>query len=128
MSNFKTGEILFDVELAPAGRDRVAEFSEGTQDPNPIHVDEGFARHAGFPTVLQQGPMTTAQFARLLEQRMGEGRLKVLDVSFTAPVFPEDALILRAEITDVDDVIRCALLAKKPDGTQTAKGFAELTV
>jgi acyl dehydratase len=126
MSNLRTGDVLFETELAPAGRDRVAEFSQGTQDPNPIHVDDAFAQLAGFPTVLQQGPMTTAQFARLLEQHLGEGKLKVLDVSFTAPVFPEDRLILRAEITDTSDVIRCALLAKKPDGTQTAKGFAEV--
>jgi acyl dehydratase len=121
------GDVLFEVRLAPAGRARLAAFSQGTQDPNPIHVDEGYAQAAGFPTVLQQGPMTTAQFARLLEEHAGIGRTKVLDVFFTAPVFPEDALVLRAEVVAVDDVIRCALTAHKPDGVQTAKGSAELT-
>lgn len=125
MSNFKIGEVLFETELPPAGRDRVAKFSQGTQDPNPIHVDDDFARQAGFPMVLQQGPMTTAQFARLLEQHLGKGKLKVLDLSFTAPVFPEDGLILRADVTDAGKVVRCALVAKKADGTQTATGFAE---
>lgn len=120
------GDVLFEVTLPPAGRARLAAFSAGTQDPNPIHVDEAFAKGAGFPTVLQQGPMTTAQFARLLEEHAGEGRTKLLDVFFTAPVFPEDTLVLKAQVTEVGDVIRCALTANKTDGVQTAKGTAEL--
>ena len=121
------GDILFEVTLPPAGRARLVAFSRGTQDPNPIHLDEAFAKAAGFPTVLQQGPMTTAQFARLLEEHAGIGRTKVLDVFFTAPVFPEDTLVLKAQVTAVEDVIRCALMAHKMDGAQTAKGTAELT-
>lgn len=120
------GEVLFEVTLDPSGRERLAAFSAGTQDPNPIHVDEGFAEAAGFPTVLQQGPMTTAQFARLLEEHAGIDRIKLLDVFFMAPVFPEDRLTLKAEVIEVGEVIRCALAAHKADGVQTAKGTAEL--
>ncbi|MCK9917496.1 hypothetical protein MXD81_51005 [Microbacteriaceae bacterium K1510] len=126
MSAMKAGDVLFEVTLPPAGRARLAAFSEGTQDPNPIHVDEAFAKGAGFPTVLQQGPMTTAQFARLLEEYAGAECTRVLDVFFTAPVFPEDTLVLKAEVTEISDVIRCALTANKLDGAQTAKGTAEL--
>jgi acyl dehydratase len=127
MTTMKPGDVLFEVTLPPAGRDRLAAFSEATQDPNPIHVNEAFARGAGFPTVLQQGPMTTAQFARLLDEHAGVGRIRVLDVFFTAPVFPEDTLVLRAEVTELGEVIRCALTANKTDGVLTAKGTAELT-
>ena len=128
MTEIAKGMVLFDVTLPPAGRARIADFSTGTEDPNPIHVDEEFARTAGFPTVLQQGPMTTAHFARLLDEHVGEGRVCVLDVSFTAPVFPEDSLVLRAEVTEIGPVIRCALSARKTDGAETAKGYAELKV
>lgn len=120
------GDVLFEATLGASGRERLAAFSEGTQDPNPIHVDDDFAKAAGFPTVLQQGPMTTAHFARLLEERVGAGRIKVLDVFFMAPVFPEDQLTLKAEVVEIGDVIRCVLAARKADGTQTAKGTAEL--
>jgi acyl dehydratase len=126
MNTLKTGDVLFEVVLPPAGRTRLAAFSEATEDPNPIHVDEAFAKGAGFPTVLQQGPMTTAQFARLLDEQVGPGRTRVLDVFFTAPVFPNDSLVLKAEVTEVGDVVRCALTANKADGAQTAKGTAEL--
>lgn len=128
MSSFAKGDILFEKKLASAGRERVALFSIATEDPNPIHVDDAFAAKAGFPNVLQQGPMTTAQFALLLSEIAGASALKSLDVTFTAPVYPEDELILRAEVTDVGTTIRCALSASKPDGTQTAKGVAELDI
>lgn len=126
MAVLKQGDILFEETIAPAGRDRVALFSEATEDPNPIHVDDGFAQKAGFRTVLQQGPMTTAQFARLLGKAVGDDAVRLLDVTFTAPVYPDDTLVLRAEVTEPGPLTRCALSAVKGDGTQTAKGIAEV--
>ena len=126
LGQLQPGAVLFEHQLPPAGRERVALFSIATEDPNPIHVDDDFAHRAGFPTVLQQGPMTTAQFARLLEEYAGVGRLRALDITFTAPVFPEDALMLRAEVTAGGTTVKCALTATKADGTKTATGIAEL--
>jgi acyl dehydratase len=128
MTPLEQGTVLFEIMLPPAGRARIADFARGIEDPNPIHIDDAFAHAAGFPTVLQQGPMTTAQFARLLEEHAGAGRTRVLDLFFTAPVFPDDSLKLRAEVTEVGPVVRCALSARKADGVETAKGYAELTV
>lgn len=128
MSALQVGTVLFERSLPPTGRERIALFSVATEDPNPIHVDDDFAHRAGFPTVLQQGPMTTAQFARLLEEHAGAGSLRVLDITFTAPVFPEDSLILRAQVTKVGTTVACDLLASKADGTKTATGTAELSI
>lgn len=131
MTKFSKGDILFEQKLPPSGRARVALFSEATEDPNPIHVDDAFAAKAGFADVLQQGPMTTAQFARLLTGAAGAAgasSVKTLDVTFTAPVYPEDVLTLRAEVIEAGPLVRCALTANKADGTQTAKGIAELNV
>ena len=66
MSAPKPGDTIFDVTRPGASREQLAAFSIGTEDPNPIHVDEAFAKSAGFPTVLQQGPMTTAHLGALL--------------------------------------------------------------
>lgn len=129
MSGFSPGTTLFDETLPGADRARIAVFSEATEDPNPIHVDEAFAKAAGFPTVIQQGPMTTAHFARLLAATVGQERLRWLDVTFTAPVFPDEALRIRAVVDAVEaGIVSCTLTAEKADGTATAKasaGFAE---
>lgn len=125
MAGYAMGDLLFDETLPGADRGRIADFSEGTEDPNPIHVDEEFAKTAGFPTVIQQGPMTTAHFARLLAERVGQEALRSLDVTFTAPVFPDERLRVTATVTAVEDgTVACALTAEKADGTQIARGEA----
>jgi acyl dehydratase len=123
MSALNAGDVILDEAKPGASREQLALFSAGTEDPNPIHVDDAFARRAGFPTVLQQGPMTTAHFAALLAAKFG-ARLRSLDVTFTAPVFVGDALRLVAKVESVGDVVALALTATKPDGTQTARGTA----
>lgn len=119
------GDMIFDVTRPGASREQLALFSAGTEDPNPIHVDESFAKRCGFPTVLQQGPMTTAHLGTLLAERFG-ARLKSLDVTFTAPVFPGEALRLRATVESIGPDIVCALAVHQADGTQTARGTAAL--
>lgn len=123
MSALKPGDVIFDEARPGASREQLALFSAGTEDPNPIHVDDAFARRAGFATVLQQGPMTTAHFAMMLAAAFG-ARLRSLDVTFTAPVFVGDALRLVAKVESVGDTIALSLTATKPDGTQTARGTA----
>ena len=127
MADFKSGDIVFRREVPGSSKSAIAMFSIATEDPNPIHTDEHFARDCGFPQVIQQGPMTTAHFARLLAESVGAERLKVLDVSFTAPVFPEEPLTLTATVGKIEDSITIDLSAQKKDGTVTAKGFALIT-
>lgn len=124
----KPGDVVFDVEVPGSSRNTIALFSQATEDPNPIHVDDAFAKRCGFPQVIQQGPMTTAQFARLLVGVFGSRRLRTLDVSFSAPVFPLESLQLLATVSDVPspDALRIDLVARKTDGTVTARGTAEV--
>lgn len=124
----KAGELVFDVVLPGSSREAIALFSGATEDPNPIHVDDAFAQHCGFAQVIQQGPMTTAQLARLLAESVGRARLKSIDVSFTAPVFPLEPLRLTATVGEpgTADTLLIELLARKTDGTVTARGSAEV--
>jgi len=122
MMAYSVGDVILEQTVPGADRNQIALFSAGTEDPNPIHVDEAFANAAGFPTVLQQGPMTTAHFARLLSENLGTDRLRTMDINFTAPVFPEEPLVLTATVERVDELVHCALTAKKADGTLTARG------
>jgi len=123
--SYTTGDVLFDTKLAGKDQTQLADFSTGTEDPNPIHLDRDFAAAAGFKDLLQQGPMTTAHFARLLASKVGQDNLRWLDVSFTAPVFVGEELRIRAEVTGLEEgVFTCALTAEKTDGTMTARAEA----
>lgn len=123
--SYASGDVLIDTTLPGSTRERLIEFSAGTEDPNPVHLDETFAKNAGYPGVLQQGPMTTAHFARLLEAEIGPDRLTLLDVFFTAPVFTDEPLHLTATVTETaGDEVTVSLAAEKEDGTKTAHGEA----
>lgn len=122
-------DTVFDVRVPGSSLETIAEFSQATEDPNPIHVDPEFARRCGFPQVIQQGPMTTAHFGRLLAERFGSGNLVWLDVSFVAPVFPLEALRLQARVASVEaQALQLELSATKEDGTVTARGQAQVKV
>ena len=120
------GRTIFEATLPGSDAVRLVEFSAGTQDPNPVHLDDAFAKDAGYPGVLQQGPMTTAHFARLLEEQVGRGALTYLDVYFTAPVFTAEPLTLAATVRETrdDGEVVCDLHCAKDDGTKTAHGEA----
>ena len=125
----KVGHVLFEVRVPGSSRETIALFSQATQDPNPIHIDDAFALRCGFAQVIQQGPMTTAHFARLLAEHVGLGQLRSLDVSFSAPVFPLEDLQLSATVEQVaDGLALLALVAKKADGTVTVKGQAQVAL
>lgn len=120
------GNVIFETTLPGSDAAQLVDFSAGTQDPNPVHLDDDFAKGAGYPGVLQQGPMTTAHFTRLLEEKVGRGALTFLDVYFTAPVFTAEPLTLSATVTETrgDGEVVCALACAKDDGTRTAHGEA----
>jgi acyl dehydratase len=123
----QTGDTLFDLEIPGSSLDRIAQFSHATEDPNPIHVDPDFAKACGFPQVIQQGPMTTAHFARLLAEHVGAQKLAWIDVSFVAPVFPLEALRMQARVSDVSGhLVQIEITATKADGTVTARGQAQV--
>jgi acyl dehydratase len=120
--SYATGDVIFEQSVPGADPARLTAFSAGTEDRNPIHLDEDFAKASGFPTLLQQGPMTTAHMARLLSEKVGQARMRWLDVSFQAPVFPGEGLIFKAVVTQIEDgMVSCAISAEKSDGTPTAK-------
>lgn len=123
------GDLLFQVRVPGSSRATIALFSQATQDPNPIHTDDAFALRCGFAQVIQQGPMTTAHFARLLAEHCGADQVRSLDVSFIAPVFPLEDLDLRATVEQITDAgVWLALAAQKADGTLTAKGQAQVAL
>ena len=125
----KVGDVLFEVRVPGSSRETIVLFSQATQDPNPIQIDDAFALRCGFSQVIQQGPMTTAHFARLLADHCGADQVRSLDVSFSAPVFPLEDLDLRATVEQVaDGMALMALVAQKVDCTVTAKGQAQVAL
>jgi acyl dehydratase len=83
-----------DQDIATVTRRMIVQYSGVVQDFNPVHYDDEFARKAGLPSIIAQGPLTvTLVLDALVAQGYGD-EIARLSVRLKAPVVPGDALHL----------------------------------
>lgn len=112
-----------DQSLAPLTLEQIVRFAGAVQDFNPIHYDEQFARAAGLPGVIAQGPLTYLVALDALLASCGEGRLTGFAARLKAPVQPGMPLALST--TPEGKVLLKASEAEALAGTLTwAQGTA----
>jgi acyl dehydratase len=95
-------------------------------DPNPLHADPAIARAAGFERPILHGLATYGLAARALLKTFCNDqpeRLKMINLRFTAPVYPGETL--RTEIWRTDDLIQFRARVLERDLVVLNNGVAE---
>jgi acyl dehydratase len=82
-------------------RTQIVQYAGVSGDFNPVHTDEVFARHAGFPSVFAHGMLTMAMTAQALTGWLGGDNLTRYGVRFKKQVWPGDRLVVTAEVQDI---------------------------
>jgi len=82
-------------------RTKIVQYAGASGDYNPVHTDEIFAVHAGFPSVFAHGMLTMAMTAQALTGWLGGDNLTRYGVRFRKQVWPGDRLVVTAEVEDV---------------------------
>jgi acyl dehydratase len=77
-----------DCSIGKLSLEQIVRFSGAVQDFNPIHYDEAFAKAAGLPGVIAQGPLTFLLALDALVAANGVDQLKSFAVRLKAPVQP----------------------------------------
>ena len=98
------GEQIQELKVTPdAGL--TTRYKEASGDPNPIHVDEEFAKSVGLPGVILHGLYTMAQVARANNAAAGGDprKLKRLAVQFRGMGFPEQEITVTGTVKEVRD-------------------------
>jgi len=88
-------------EMAPLTRADIARYAGASGDFNPIHIDEAFAKSAGFPSVFAMGMLTSGHLSRMITGWFGVGNTLRFSTRFTGRVWPGDRLTLGARVTAV---------------------------
>jgi len=104
MSDLKPGDSLPELRVTPdAGLTK--RYAEASGDPNPIHIDEEFAKSVGLPGMILHGLYSMAQVARAhTDAAGGDPRaLKRLRVQFRGMGFPEQEIVVTSNVKAVDD-------------------------
>lgn len=79
-------------------------YAAASGDPNPIHTDPEFAKSVGLPGVILHGLYSMAQVALANASAAGGDprALRRLAVQFRGMGFPEQEIVVRAEVTEAD--------------------------
>ena len=96
----KIGDELPPLVKPPVDRSQIARFAGATGDYGPLHVDEPFARNAGFPSVLVPGMLTTGFLAELASDWLRGARIRRFSTRFVKIVWPGDVVTVRGRVVD----------------------------
>ena len=111
--------------------DQLRRYAAVSGDPNPIHLDDAFARSVGLPGVVAHGPCVLAMVCQELAALVAggdQGRLRRLVARFARPVRPGQRIATRVWLAAGPEhgPLRCVFETVVEDGTIVLKdGFAE---
>jgi acyl dehydratase len=108
-------------------------YARSAYDPDPMHLDETFARAAGFPTVFAHGMLIMGYLGELLAARFGPDRIERFKARFADISWPGDRITCRATIagkrqTSRGIVLELDLLADDQKGEVKVTGTASVLV
>jgi acyl dehydratase len=92
-------------------RDQIAAYADASGDHNPIHLDDNVAKQMGLPGVIAHGMLNYGLLSRALTDWLGDpGRLRRLNVRFSAMVQPGDTVTCKGTINSIDETAGTATL------------------
>jgi acyl dehydratase len=118
----------FTLTKAPIERIQLVKYAGASGDFNPIHVDEEFAKQAGYRSVFAHGMLSMAFVGQLLSDAFGPTAVRRLSVRFKAITWPGDVVTVHGEVVAVRDGGECdlKLWTETQAGVVTVEGTATI--
>src|SRR5690242_6914348 len=123
------GEALATHRRGPISKPEIAEYSRAAGDPNPMHVDEEFAKASGYPGVFAQGMLSMGYLGQYVAELAGIGNVKLLQSRFAKITWPDETITCRATVTGKrvvgsDKLVDLDLTTENQDGEVKIVGKA----
>ena len=110
-------------------------YAEASQDFNPVHLDEEFARKSGLDGTIAHGMLILAYVSEMMTAAFGKSWLTggKLDVRFKAPARPGETVTVSGKITRLEKnngqtTITCSILCNNGKAEAIITGEANLNV
>jgi acyl dehydratase len=100
---YDVGDSLPELRVTP-DTGLTKRYAEASGDPNPIHIDEDFAKKVGLPGCILHGLYSMAQVAKAhTDVAGGDPRsLRSLEVQFRGMGFPEQEIVVTSTVREAD--------------------------
>lgn len=130
VTDWREGTPLAPMKKSPITREQLIEYGAASGDFNRIHLEDQYAKDAGFPSVIAHGMLSMAFLADEVRFNFPEDSYKVVSLKcrFRRVTFPGDTLELGGEIKKISEnqTITAHLWVKNQNGELTSDGEAEL--
>ena len=121
---------LKSLQRGPISKEDLKAYAQASSDHNPIHLDDTFAKEAGFPSVIVHGMLSMAFLADLLLMNYPENKyaLKRFQTRFRRVTFPGDILTCEGEAkAQPDGSFQVSVWIVNQKGEKTSDGEAIVT-
>jgi len=115
-------------------RETLKEYGPAAGDPNPMHVDEEFAKNAGYPGVFAHGMLSMGYLGEFLHQAAGGvANVRKFRARFAKLTWPGDVVTCKGTVTAVRDengtrVVDCDIWTETQTGEKKVTGTATLAL
>jgi len=128
--NWSEGQDLLPLQRGPLHRNHLGDYATASGDMNPIHLDEEFAKQAGYPSVIAHGMLSMAFLADALRRNFPSQKYQVKNLScrFKKITFPGDQLEIKGKVKKVSPEGRSlvSLWIENQKGEVTTQGEATI--
>jgi len=127
------GQELPPLVKGPITREMLREYGPAAGDPNPIHVDDEFAKNAGYSGVFAHGMLSMGFLGEFLVNAAGVGNVRKFRARFAKLTWPGDVVTCKGTVTAVRDedsvrVVDCEIWTETQTGERKVVGSATLAL
>ena len=127
------GTDLHPLVKGPITREDLRRYAAASGDPNPMHIDEEFARNAGYPGVFAHGMLSMGYLGEFLVQAGGVGSIRRFKARFAKLTWPGDVVTCQGRVAAVRDegaarLVECDIWTENQEGERKLVGTALLAL
>lgn len=132
-ASVRVGQELPPLVKGPITREMLREYGPAAGDPNPIHLDDEFAKNAGYPGVFAHGMLSMGFLGEFLVNAAGVGHVRKFRARFAKLTWPGDVVTCRGTVTAVRDegdvrLVDCEIWTETQTGERKVVGSATLAL
>lgn len=117
----------------PITKEQLQEYGPAAGDPNPIHIDDAFAKMAGYPGVFAHGMLSMGFLGQFLADRFGLESLKRFKVRFARITWPGETItctgkVIAKRVESGEKLVDLELATQNEQGEKKILGEATVRV
>jgi acyl dehydratase len=117
----------------PITKEQLKEYGPAAGDPNPIHLDDEFAKMAGYPGVFAHGMLSMGFLGQFLVDRFGLENIKKFKVRFAKITWPGEVItcmgkVIGKRVEDGEKLVDLELATQNEKGEKKILGEATVRV